>query len=101
MSQVSEEDAPIDDGDGLAVRAVAVGKELVVNADVFEAFDDRERRAREDGLDVTRRRLVVHGRWGIVAGGGRERGRKRLGLEETDTMVWVCKQCVEFGSAIE
>ena len=89
---MSEENAPVDDSDGLAVRAVAVGKELVVNADVFEAFDDRERRAREDGLDVTRRRLVVHGGWGIVAGGGRERGRERLGLEETDARWWAYKR---------
>ena len=71
---------PVDDGDGLSVRAVAVREELVVHADVLEALDDRERGAGENGLDVPRRRLVVHRRRRLRLGRCGERRCQGLGV---------------------
>lgn len=42
--------ATVDDGDGLAEEAVAVGEDGVVDLEVLEGLDDGERRAGEDRL---------------------------------------------------
>lgn len=58
--------ATVDDGDGLAEQAVAVGEDGIVDLQVLEGLDDGERSAGEDGL------LQVGGR-----------------VEEADVMVHV------------
>lgn len=78
-------DAPVDHRDGLAVCAVSVGQEFVVNSDVLEALDDREGRAGKDGLDVTSRRLVVDRRRDFAAACCGEGGCECLGLQESNT----------------
>lgn len=55
----------VDDGDGLAEEAVAVGEDGVVDLQVFEDLDDGEGRAGEDGLfgvgrGVEEADVVVH-----------------------------------------
>lgn len=78
--------APVDDGDCLAVRAVAIGQDRVVHANVLETFYDGQRRAGQDGLDCAGRRDVFCG-W---CGGLYERGRgdKGLWIEVPDTSVF-------------
>jgi hypothetical protein len=82
--------APVDDGDRAPVRAVPVGQNLVVHADVLEAFDDRERCARDDGLDGPGRRLLAF-QYARGCGGRYARREQGVRLEEADAgQNWLC-----------
>ena len=76
---------PIDNGDSLAIRTIAVTQQGIVHAHKFEAFHDSERGAWDDGFDCSRRWCIVSavGGWcrlGECAGG------EGLRLDEADAM---------------
>ena len=52
---------PVDYGNCFTVRPVAIRQNFVVDANILEAFYDRQRRTGNDRLDGTRRRLLADG----------------------------------------
>lgn len=64
---VTLKNVPVDDGDGFAICTVPVRQEVIVHPSILEAFNDGQRRARQDGLDEARRSFVVDHRRGRLA----------------------------------
>jgi len=76
----------VNNSDRLPIRAIAVRQELIVHPDALEALDDRERRAREYGLDGPRGRHVVLWLDDV------RRGREGAGVDEADADVLVSRR---------